>query len=108
MPEFASAPQTPEGGTPIVGPDPIYLRDPLLDATVRMVVELTAQVWVERERRMSLEARLAEAGVLPAGAADQWQPSAELAARLKQERDRLVDDVFKELRRIPATAVSQD
>jgi len=106
--EVASAPQTPEGGTPIIGPDPIYLRDPLLDATVRMVVELTAQMWVERERRMSLEARLTEAGVLPAGAADRWQPSAELAARLKQERDRLVDDVFKELRRIPATAVSQD
>lgn len=108
MSEVASAPQTPEGGTPIVGPDPIYLRDPLLDATVRMVVELTAQMWVERERRISLEARLTEAGVLPAGAADHWQPSAELAARLKQERDRLVDDVFKELRRIPATAVSQD
>ena len=109
MPEIASAPQTPEGGTPIVGPDPIYLRDPLLDATVRMVVELTAQVWVERERRIALEARLTEAGVLPAaGAADHWQPSAELAARIKQERDRLVDDVFKELRRIPATAVSQD
>ncbi len=108
MPEIASAPQTPEGGTPIVGPDPIYLRDPLLDATVRMVVELTAQVWVERERRIALEARLTDAGVLPAGAGDQWQPSAELAARLKQERDRLVDDVFKELRRIPATAASQD
>jgi hypothetical protein len=108
VPEIASAPQTPEGGTPIVGPDPVYLRDPLLDATVRMVVELTAQVWVERERRIVLEARLTEAGVLPAGAADNWQPSAELAARIKQERDRLVDDVFKELRRIPATAVSQD
>ena len=108
MSEVASAPQTPEGGTPIVGPDPVYLPDPLLDATVRMVVELTAQVWVERERRIALEARLTDAGVLPAGAADHWQPSAEVSARLKLERDRLVDDVFKELRRIPATAVSQD
>lgn len=103
MTEPAARPQTPEGGTPLAGADPIYLKDPLLDATVRMVVELTAQLWVERERRMALEARLAEAGVLPASALDHWQPSPEHIARAKQERDRLVDDVFRELRRIPAT-----
>jgi hypothetical protein len=106
--ELKSVPQTPEGGTPLVGADPIYLRDELLDATVRMVVELTAQVWVEREGRLALEARLAAAGLLPEGGADTWQPSAEFTARIKRERDRLVDDVFRELRRIPATAVSQD
>jgi hypothetical protein len=93
--------QTPEGGTPLAGPDPIYLKDPLLDATVRMVVELTAQLWVEREHRFALEARLAEAGVLPAGALEHWKPSAEHVAHMRRERDRLVEDVFKELRRIP-------
>lgn len=96
------AEQTPEGGTPIAGPDPIYIKDPLLDATVRMLVELTAQLWVERERRLALEARLTDLGVLPKDALEHWQPSAEYSARIKRERDRLVDDVFKELRRIPA------
>lgn len=108
MSDGAPIPQTPEGGTPLAGPDPIYLRDPLLDATVRMVVELTAQLWVEREHRMALESRLAETGVLPAAALENWQPSTEHIARVKRERDRLVDDVFKELRRIPATPVNPD
>lgn len=108
MSETKPVAQTPEGGTPLVGADPVYLRDPLLDAAVRMVVELTAQVWVEREGRMVLEARLAAAGILPADSSAAWQPPADVTARLKRERDRLVDDVFKELRRIPAAAVSQD
>ena len=34
--------ETPEGGTPIAGADPVYLADPLLDASVRMLVELSA------------------------------------------------------------------
>ena len=29
------SPQTPEGGTPLAGDDPVYLQDPVLDATVR-------------------------------------------------------------------------
>lgn len=97
-------PQTPEGGTPVVGDDPVYIKDPLLDATIRMVVELTAQLWVERERRLTLEARLQSIGVLGPG---EWQPPAEHAARLKRERDMLVDDIFKELKRIPLKSPSQ-
>ena len=57
--------QTPEGGAPLAGLDPVYLENPVLDATVRMVVELAAQVWVERERRIALE-NLAERAPLPA------------------------------------------
>lgn len=98
MSDATRAPQTPEGGTPLAGPDPIYIQDPLLDATVRMVVELAAQVWVERERRLTLEARLLSAGML---APDHWQASPEHTARLKRERDIFVEDIFKELRRIP-------
>lgn len=92
--------QTPEGGTPLAGVDPIYLKDPILDATVRMLVELAAQVWVERERRLTLEARLESLGLLPAAATAQPLSAATVAA-LKQERDRFIEDVFKELRRVP-------
>ncbi len=93
--------QTPEGGTPLVGADPVYLEDPVLDATVRMLVELAAQVWVERERRLALEALLVERGVVNAGALEALQPDASLRQRLKAERARFIEDVFKELRRIP-------
>jgi hypothetical protein len=93
--------QTPEGGTPLVGADPVYLEDPVLDATVRMLVELAAQVWVERERRLALEALLVERGVMSADALEAQQSGPELQERLKTERARFIEDVFKDLRRIP-------
>ncbi|MCS6947596.1 MAG: hypothetical protein NZM12_08275 [Steroidobacteraceae bacterium] len=92
--------QTPEGGTPLAGDDPVYLRDPLLDATVRMLVELAAELWVERERRLVLEARLETAGLLRGTPSDEG-PDHALRERIKAERDRFIDGVFKELRRIP-------
>jgi hypothetical protein len=95
--------QTPEGGTPLAGADPVYLENPVLDATVRMLVELSAQVWVERERRLSLEALLEQRGVLAREAIESLRPDAEFAARLREERNRFIDDVFKELRRIPVS-----
>ena len=66
-----------------------------------MVVELAAQVWVERERRLVLEASLAERRLLQAGTIEQFKPDAALAAAIRQERTRFIEDVFKELRRIP-------
>jgi len=93
--------QTPEGGTPIVGDDPVYLEDPLQDATVRMLLELAAQVWVERERRLTLEAVLESKGIIARNEVERHAASLDLTARLKDERARFLEDVFKELRRIP-------
>lgn len=93
--------QTPEGGTPLVGDDPVYLKDPVLDATVRMVVELAAQVWVDRERLLVIESLLDERGVLTREAIEQFKPDARRLAEIQQERARFIEDVFKELRRIP-------
>ncbi len=101
-PRARYAAQTPEGGAPLVGPDPVYLENPVLDATVRMVVELAAQVWIERERRLALEAVLAARGVVGAGAVEGFKPDAAQSAALKAERARFIEDVFKDLRRIPA------
>lgn len=101
-PEKPYGEQTPEGGAPLAGDDPVYLRDPVLDATMRMLVELAAQVWVDRERRLAIEALLEERGVLTREALERYQPSPERLAAIKAERDRFIEDVFKELRRIPA------
>lgn len=95
--------QTPEGGTPIAGENPVYLKDPVLDATVRMVVELAAQVWIERERRITLESLLEAQGTLSRAAIESFKLDAAQAAALKRERARFIEDVFKELRRIPPT-----
>ena len=92
--------QTPEDGVPLAGPDPVYLDNPVLDATVRMVTELAAQLWVERERRLVLETLLAERGILATEAIEQYRPDAMRAAEIKVERARFIEDVFKELRRV--------
>ncbi|MEZ5515440.1 MAG: hypothetical protein R3F58_16380 [Steroidobacteraceae bacterium] len=97
----AYARQTPETGTPIAGDNPVYLPDPLADATVRMVVELAAQVWIDRERLLVLETLLAEQGVVTRAAVESFKPSPAQAAEFKAQRDRFVDDVFKALRTIP-------
>jgi GAF domain-containing protein len=93
--------QTPEGGTSIAEPNPVYLRDPVLDVTVRMLVELAAQVWVERERRMSLEYLLERRQLMSRAELDALVPDATEAEAIKAERNRFIEDVFKELRRIP-------
>ncbi len=95
------AEQTPEGGTPLAGDDPIYLKDPVLDATVRMLVELAAQVWVDRERLLVMETLLDERGVLTRDAIENYRPNAERTAAFRKERAQFIEDVFKELRRIP-------
>ena len=93
--------QTPEGGTPIVGDDPVYLNDPIQDATVRMLLELAAQVWIERERRLTLESLLESKGIVAHDEIEPHVPDAVLTARLKDERARFLEDIFKELRRVP-------
>ncbi len=93
--------QTPETGTPIAGDNPVYLPDPVLDATVRMVVELAAQVWVDRERLLVVEQLLAERGVVTREAIEHYQPSPEVAAAWKARRNQFVEDVFKPLRTLP-------
>lgn len=98
--------QTPEGGTPLVGDDPVYLKDPLLDATVRMLVELAAQVWVDRERLLTIESLLDERGVVTRDSIENYKPAAERAAALRAERSRFIEEVFKDLRRIPTDPAS--
>lgn len=92
--------QTPEGGIPSGGSDPVLLGDPVTDALMRMLVELSAQVWIERERRLALEELLVGEGKLQPGQLEAFQPSAAAQARIRQERDRYVQDLFGELRRL--------
>lgn len=94
--------QTPEGGAPLVGDSPSYLKDPVLDVTVRMLVELAAQVWVDRERLLVIESLLDERGVMTRAAIENYRPGPARLAALRQERSRFIDDVFKDLKRIPA------
>jgi hypothetical protein len=93
--------ETPEGGTPLVDDNPVYLPDPILDAAVRMLVELSAQLWIERERRWVTEQLLESRGLLTSHDIESFKPDPSQFADLKAERARFIEDVFKELRHIP-------
>lgn len=93
--------QTPEGGAPVVGPNPIYLDDPILDTMVNIVLELAAQMWVEREQRMILESALAAQGILSSEEVENFEPTDEQLNKIKLARTKFVDDVFKHLERVP-------
>ena len=100
--------QTPEGGVALAGDDPILLEDPATDALVRMVTELTAELWVERDRRMVLEDVLVDAGVISSDSLERYVPDESRSERYRSERDALVRSVFKELRRVVATAAVKE
>jgi hypothetical protein len=95
-----STPQSPEGGVPLAGDNPTYFADPIQDALVNMVMELAAQVWVNRERMSALEAVLEDCGELPADAVENYRPDPQSAAKLRDERDRFVADILKEIQRL--------
>jgi hypothetical protein len=99
--------QTPEGGVPLAGADPVLLEDPVTDALMRMVTELTAELWVERDRRMVLEDVLVDAGVIDLDKLESYVPQGARGERFAAERHALVQSVFKELRRIVATASAE-
>jgi hypothetical protein len=96
--------QTPEGGEPLASDDPVLLQDPVVDALMRMVMEITAELWVERERRIALEDLLDRAGVVTADAVETYQPDQQRAAAIREQRDRLINGVFKEVRRLAQNA----
>lgn len=100
--------QTPEGGVPLAGDDPMLLQDPATDALVRMVTELTAELWVERDRRMVLEDVLVDAGVISSDSLESYVPDESRRVRYRRERDALVQSVFKELRRVVAMAAVKE
>ncbi|MEM1261291.1 MAG: hypothetical protein AAGH76_02715 [Pseudomonadota bacterium] len=96
--EQAAAEQVADIGMPADGQEPQFLPHPLLDALLESVVALGGELWIERDRRMALEALLAEKGILSAADIEAWQPSDEQSALRTEELKALTDRVFKSLR----------
>ena len=90
--------QTPEGGAPLAGDYPVYFRDPVQDAMMNMILELSAQLWMSMDRLYALEDLLSRQGVVTADALDGYQPDAERAAALKARRERFTHDILRDLK----------
>ena len=84
---------------PVVGPqaEQTFFADPAIDRLVGMVLALTAEVHVLRERTRLLEDALAKRGIVDPGALDVIVPDGALEARLAADRAALVRHVFESL-----------
>ena len=75
----------------------VNLRPEDVDRLGQALVTLARELWVLKDRQRVLEAALAEAGVVPAGAVDSWQPDTGLSEELATERRRLIDGLIEVL-----------
>lgn len=82
--------ETPEGGVPLVGKDPHYFDDPVKDALVKMILELGAQVWINRERIAALEGAITAEGGLSPDAVEHYEHDESGRAALLRERNEFV------------------
>jgi hypothetical protein len=76
---------------------PLYYENEMIDHLVGIVLELGAQLWVTRDRLARLEEQLAKGGSVSLQELDQGQPSPELAARLKEERQAMIQQTYARL-----------
>lgn len=79
---------------PAPAPEPAFFDNPAIDNLIAVVLELGAELWVQRERTRVIEALLAQKGVVTPELIEQYVPSAEEVARAKAERDAFVSRVY--------------
>jgi hypothetical protein len=75
-------------------PRPLYLGDPKLDKMLGAIVELTAQLYVAKDRERVLEQLLIEKGILTAAELEQYKSSPEFDAEMQKEREELLRAVI--------------
>ena len=90
--------QTPEGGAPLAGDYPVYFTDPVQDAMMNMILELSAQLWMSMDRLYALEDLLSSRGVVSTADLEGYKPDAGRAAALKARRERFTHDILRDLK----------
>lgn len=68
-------------------PEQTFFQDPVLDRVLGMAMALSAEVYVLRDRVRRLEWALEKAGVLPADAVRDLEPTAEQREAAARDRD---------------------
>ena len=74
--------------------EPVFLPHPVMDRLLESVMVLSAELWVERDRRRILEQLLAERGILSADDIESYTQSAEQEAERARQRSQLTHRVL--------------
>ena len=81
--------------------EPQFLPHPLMDQLLQTVIALGAELWIERDRRMTLERVLVEQGVIGEDALEAYRPGADEQATRAEARSALVERTFGGLKDLP-------
>jgi hypothetical protein len=81
--------------------EPTFLSDPLHDRLLEAAIALGGELWVERERRMRLEAVLMSKGVLTEQELESYALSDDERAEQNETLDALVKRLFGPLTTLP-------
>lgn len=71
-----------------------FFDDPVKDHLLRSLVTVTMELSVTRDRLASLEAMLADSGVIAPAALDDFVPDMEAAKSREAHRSKLIEDVL--------------
>jgi hypothetical protein len=71
-----------------------FFADPAMDVLARVVMDLAAEVYVQRDRLRALEDLLQQSKALAPGNLDAYTPDSERFQQLMKERDAFVAQLF--------------
>lgn len=89
--EKAAAEQVRKIGLPEPGTEPSFLPHPVMDALLEAVIALGGELWIERDRRRTLEALLEAKGLVK----DEEIEGFELSPEQQTERDEALADLTR-------------
>ena len=89
-----------------MGDHPVYFKDPVQDAMMNMILELSAQLWMSMDRLYALEDVLSRQGVVTVADLDEYRPDDERAAALKARRERFTHDILRDLKSLTESAAA--
>ncbi|MFK7954597.1 MAG: hypothetical protein AB8B96_00750 [Lysobacterales bacterium] len=96
----AAAKQVADIGMPADGTEPAFLPHPLMDAMLESIIALGGELWIERDRRRTLEALMESKGLLTSSEIEHFELSEQ---HIKDRDDALTDltrRVFDPLKKI--------
>lgn len=79
------------------GRRPAFFEDKAIDSIVTMIIELTAELWVVKDRVNALETLLEEHAPGLQDKLEQWQPDDSQAGKLEAQRAELLRTVLRTL-----------
>jgi hypothetical protein len=73
---------------------PHYYEQPVIDHLLEIVLQLGAEIWVNRDRQLIMEYLLATRGSVTAAAIDAFEPDAEFKQKLQTQRKAFTERVY--------------